>query len=147
SLDPGTEGLPAALGHLLLRVATGLMILYIHGWHKLDGGIAFLQHGTPWKLAEEVAGMHFPAPVVSAFAATIVQFVCAPLIALGLFTRGSALLLTGTLGVAVLQNLLAGRDPQLAILYALVMASMIFLGGGRFSVDAKLSLRFGRQDP
>src|SRR6185503_18234115 len=138
SLDPGTEGLPVALGYLMLRVGVGLMIFYIHGWHKLEGGIAYLQHGTPWKLAEEVAEMHFPAPVASAFAATIVQFVCAPLLAIGLFTRVNALLLTATLSVAILQNLLAGRDPQLAILYVLALVSLFFLGGGKFSIDSKM---------
>jgi len=125
-------------GHLILRVSVGLMIFYIHGWHKLEGGIAYLQNGTPWRLVEEVAGMHFPSPVASAFAATIVQFVCAPLLALGLLTQLNAAMLTGTLSVAILQNILAGRDPQLAILYVLVMGSMIFLGGGRFSLDARL---------
>src|ERR1700752_4798371 len=86
----------AAWGHLILRASIGVMIFYIHGWHKLEGGLAYLQHGTPWKLAQEVAEMHFPAPVVSAFAATILQFVCAPLVAIGLFTRFNAALLTGT---------------------------------------------------
>jgi uncharacterized membrane protein YphA (DoxX/SURF4 family) len=33
---------------------------------------------------------------------------------------------------------LAGRDPQLAILYTVVTTSLIFLGGGRFSLDARL---------
>jgi hypothetical protein len=32
------------------------MIFYIHGWHKLEGWIAYLQHGTPWKLAESRRG-------------------------------------------------------------------------------------------
>ena len=81
--------------------------------------------------------MHFPAPVASAFAATFLQFLCSPLLALGLFTRLNAALLTGTLSVAILQNLLAGRDPQLAILYVLVLLSLVFLGGGRFSLDAR----------
>ena len=117
------------------------MIFYIHGWHKLEGGFAYLQHGTPWKLAQEVAEMHFPAPLVSAFAATIVQFVCSPFVAIGCFTRLNAALLTATLSVAILQNLLAGRDPQLAILYVLVLLSLVFLGGGRFSLDALVSRR------
>ena len=144
SLDPGTEGLPVPLGYLMLRVGVGLMIFYMHGWHKLEGGLAYLQHGTPWKLAEEVAEMHFPAPLASAFAATMLQFVCAPLLAIGLFTRVNAALLTATLSVAILQNVLAGRDPQLAILYVLVMAGLIFLGGGRLSLDAKLDSRWRR---
>src|SRR5262245_54948681 len=85
--------------------------------------------------------MHFPAPIASAFAATALQFLCSPLVALGLFTRLNTALLTGTLGVAILQNLLAGRDPQLAILYVLVLLSLVFLGGRRFSLDALLSRR------
>jgi uncharacterized membrane protein YphA (DoxX/SURF4 family) len=74
--------------------------------------------------------MHFPAPFPSAVAATVVQFVCSLFIAAGLFTRNNAVLQTGVLSVAILQNLLAGRDPQLAILYARIMSSLIFLGGG-----------------
>lgn len=136
SLTVEPNGAAATFGHLFLRISAGLMIFYIHGWHKLEGGLAYLQHGTPWKLAQEVAEMHFPAPLPSAFAATIVQFVCAPLVALGLFTRLNAALLTGTLSVAILQNFLAGRDPQLAILYVIVLLSLAFMGGGRFSLDA-----------
>jgi len=47
-------------------------------------------------------------------------------------------LLFGALSGAILQNLLAGRDPQLAILYTLVVLSLAFIGGGRISLDAKL---------
>ena len=45
-----------AWGQLLLRVGTGLMIFYIHGWHKLKDGVAYLRKGTRWALAEEVPG-------------------------------------------------------------------------------------------
>jgi putative oxidoreductase len=141
SLDPDLKSPAAVCGHLVLRISTGLMIFYIHGWHKLEGGLAYLQHGTPWKLAEEVAGMHFPAPLASAFAATAVQFICAPLVAIGLFTRLNAALLVATLSVAILQNLLAGRDPQLAILYVLAVLSIVLLGGGKFSLDARFFSR------
>lgn len=133
------EGPATAFGHLVLRVSVGLMIFYIHGLHKLEGGIAYLQHGTPWKLAEEVAEMHFPAPVPSAFAATAVQFCCSLLLVAGVLTRLNALLLVATLSVAILQNLLAQRDPQLALLYVIVALAMVFLGGGKWSADAKLS--------
>jgi uncharacterized membrane protein YphA (DoxX/SURF4 family) len=126
-----------AWGHFILRLVAGLMIFYIHGWHKLEGWIAYLQHGTPWKLAEEVTEMHFPAPLASAVAATLVQFICAPFIAVGLFTRINAALLVGALSGAILQNLLAGRDPQLAILYTLIVVALALMGGGRFSLDAK----------
>ena len=50
--------------------------------------------------------------------------------------RVNAALLAGTLCVAILQNVLARRDPQLAILYVLIMVALVFFGGGRFSLDA-----------
>lgn len=141
TLDADAGGRVAAWGVLGLRAGTGALIFYVHGWHKLEGGVAFLRHGTPWRLAEEVAGMHFPAPLASAFAATAAQFILAPLLVAGLFTRVSAAILTTVLGVAVLQNILTGRDPQLAVLYTLVVATFVLIGGGRFSVDARLAAR------
>lgn len=120
------------------------MVFYIHGLHKLEGGIAFARNGTPWPLVEDVVGMHFPAPVASAWAATMVQFVCSLFIVIGLLTRINAVLLTGALSGAIMQNLMAGRDPQLAILYMLVIVSFAFMGGGKFSLDAKL---FGEPNP
>jgi putative oxidoreductase len=141
SLDTDPSAPMVAWGHLILRAAIGVMVFYVHGWHKLEGLIAYLQQGAPWKLAEEVAGMHFPAPFPSAVAATIVQFICSLFVTVGLFTRINAALLSGVLGVAILQNLLAARDPQLTILYVLIMVTLIFLGGGRFSIDARLFSR------
>jgi putative oxidoreductase len=135
SAEPGSN--LQTWGHFLLRVSAGLMIFYIHGWHKLEGWIAYLQNGAPWKLAEEVAGMHFPAPLTSAVAATLVQFICSLFIIVGLFTRINAILLFGALSGAILQNLLAGRDPQLAILYTLVVLTLAFMGSGKISLDAK----------
>ena len=137
SLTAEPNGAAAAFGHLFLRISAGLMIFYIHGWHKLEGWIAYLQNGTPWKLAEEVAGMHFPAPLASAVAATLVKFICSLFVTVGLFTRINAALLVCVLGGAILQNLVADRDPQLAILYTLVVLTLAFMGGGRISLDAK----------
>jgi putative oxidoreductase len=128
----------SVFGHLFLRVSAGLMIFYIHGLHKLEGWIAYRRNGTPWELVKEVAGMHFPAPLASAVAATLVQFICSLFIVAGLFTRINAALLLGALSGAILQNLLAGRDPQLAILYTLVVVTLALIGSGKFSLDAKL---------
>jgi hypothetical protein len=54
------DSLSVNLGHFILRVAVGLMVFYIHGSHKLEGGITYLRNGTPWQLVEDVTGMHFP---------------------------------------------------------------------------------------
>ncbi len=137
SVDPADAA--TTFGHFFFRVAAGAMIFYIHGLHKLEGWIAYLQHGTPWELAKEVTEMHMPAPLASAVAATLVQFICSLFVIVGLFTRLNALLLLGALSGAILQNLLAGRDPQLAILYTLVVLTIAFMGGGKFSLDAKMA--------
>ena len=132
------DGAAAAFGHLFFRVSAGLMIFYIHGLHKLEGWIAYLQNGTPWELLKDVEGMHFPAPYPSAVAATLVQFICSLFIVAGLFTRINAVLLLGALGGAILQNLMAGRSPQLAMLYILMVLTLAFIGGGKYSFDARL---------
>jgi putative oxidoreductase len=125
-----------AWGQFILRASVGLMIFVIHGCHKLKAGLAYLRNATPWPLADEVAGMHLPAPVAFAFAATVIQFGCSLLLIAGLLTRLNAALLAVTLSAAVLQNLLSQRDPQLAMLYVLILTTLVVLGGGRFSLDA-----------
>jgi len=138
SLAVDTAAPATSLGILLLRTGPGALVFYVHGLHKLEGGIAYLHDGTPWQLAEEVAAMHFPLPVFAAFAATAAQLLCAPLLVAGLFTRIAAAVLVVTLGVAVLQNLGAHRDPQLVLLYECVVLSLAFTGGGRWSLDVLL---------
>lgn len=137
SLATQSSGWGLNCGLLGLRVIAGTMIFYIHGLHKLEGGIAYVRTGEPWPLLADVVGMHAPAPVASAWVATIVQFVCPLFVVVGLFTRINAALLVAALSGAILQNLLAARDPQLAILYTLIVATLAFMGGGRFSLDAK----------
>src|ERR1700744_6192402 len=136
-MNPELNKRLVSAGHVFIRVAGGCMIFYIHGLHKLEGGIEYLRHGTPWVLENEVAGMHFPAPMTGAILATIIQFVCSLFIIMGLFTRVNAILLVGALSGAIMQNLLAGRDPQLAILYTFVVVTIILLGGGPLSLDSK----------
>jgi uncharacterized membrane protein YphA (DoxX/SURF4 family) len=101
-----------------------------------------LMTGLWTELAEEVAEMHFPAPLASAVVATTVQFICALFLIAGLFTRINAALLVAVLGGAILQNLLSGHDLQLAILYTLLVLTLVLMGGGRFSLDAWLERRW-----
>jgi hypothetical protein len=47
----------------------------------------------------------------------------------------NAVLLLCALSGAIFQNLLAGHDLQLAILYTLVVVTLVFMCGGKFSLD------------
>ena len=123
-------------GHTLLRLTTGGLIFVVHGWHKMTGGLEYWQHGTGWPLLEDIHVMHLPAPVFQAWAATVVQLVCPLFLMVGCFTRANALLLVAVLGGAVLQNVLAARDPQLAFLYLLLVFTLLIMGGGKWSWDA-----------
>jgi len=137
SVGPGDA--TASFGTLLLRVFAGGLILTVHGWHKLLGGIAYVRDGTNWPLLSEVAELHVPHPVAAAWIATGVQIVSAALLALGFHTRICAILLVGTLAGAIAHNLVTGRSPELALLYAVMLASLALLGGGRHSLDARHS--------
>jgi uncharacterized membrane protein YphA (DoxX/SURF4 family) len=83
--------------------------------------------------AESVSDVHAWGQLILRVAVGLMIFPVA-----GLLTRLNAALLAGALSVAMLQNVLAWRDPQLAVLYALIMAALIFIGGGRFSLDAMI---------
>ncbi|MBE2214586.1 MAG: DoxX family protein [Opitutaceae bacterium] len=126
---------------LLLRSVGGLLIVSVHGCHKAAGGWTLLRRDTPWPLVEEVAAMHLPAPLVFAWVATLIQVVCGALIVVGWRTRLNACLLAATMGVAIVQNLTTGSSPELAMLYAAILATVAMIGGGRYSIDARIALR------
>ena len=142
-LAPSPASAIVDAANVLFRVSLGGLIFFVHGLHKLRGAIARVCHGQPWPLEKEVAEIHAPFPFASALAATIVQFVGGLLLMVGLGTRPVALVLVVTLGVAIYQNIVTRRDPQLAALYVLGVATLALWGGGSHSLDAVLWLPAG----
>lgn len=143
-LEPNSAPALSQAGALVIRVATGLFIAGFQGWPKMVEGIAHIQHGTQWRLAEGVETLGIPFPIFWAFAATITYLIGGLAVAAGFLTRFAALDVLGTLLVAVYANFQLGRDNQMAMLYALLFAGLALYGGGRYSVDAVL---FGRRTP
>jgi uncharacterized membrane protein YphA (DoxX/SURF4 family) len=146
-LRPSPATASVDIANVFFRVSLGGLIFFIHGLHKLRGALAYLRRGQPWPLAREVAEIHVPLPFASALAATIVQFAGGALLILGLATRPVALVLTVKLGVAIYQNIATRRDPQLAMLYVLGVATLAIWGGGHYSLDALLWLPSGGLRP
>jgi putative oxidoreductase len=124
----------AELGLLIARVGMGALLAFTHGWGKLP-----VQPG----LIDMVAGLGLPFPIVFAWAAALAEFAGGLLVALGLFTRPAALFITVNMCVAVF--IAHAADPlakkEMALLYLGFALVYLFLGAGRFSVDALINKR------
>ena len=104
-----------------------------HGYGKVFGGhIA--------RLTEGVAQMGFPAPEVFAWAAALSEFAGGICVVLGLFTRPAAFFIFVTMSVAafVAHRTDALNVKEIALAYWTIAGALVFLGAGKFSLDAVL---------
>lgn len=123
------------LGWLILRVGIGISIL-LHGFPKLTGGPEFW---TAIGGSMGIFGINF-APAFWGFLAAVAESVGGLLFALGLFFRPAAIMLTGTMIVALGTHLAAGDDFMRyghALDLLIVFAAAILIGAGKYSFDAK----------
>jgi putative oxidoreductase len=130
---------------LILRIAAGLIFIP-HGYSKVFGS------GGPSAFAADLPGYHIPAFL--GYVAAYAEFFGAILLVAGLFTRLDALLLAGTMFVAVFVVQLpdALRDPdgagqrfaavmravELPLALLAATAVLLLLGPGRWSLDTLL---------
>lgn len=116
------------LGLLLFRLFVGLTMAIAHGYGKLP---------PSEQLIQGVAGMGFPMPVVFAWAAALAEFLGGIAIAIGLFTRFSALSLGFTMAMAafIVHAQDAFQVKELAFFYLASCVLLIFTGAGKYSVD------------
>jgi putative oxidoreductase len=130
-LDNTTRHGPGSGGLLIMRLGLGGMMLFGHGWSKLAH---FSEKATM-----------FPDPIglggaTSLALVTFAEFFCALGIILGLATRLAAIPLVVNMLVAAL--IYHSGDPwpkkELALLYAVPFLTLLFAGGGKFSLDAVL---------
>jgi putative oxidoreductase len=125
----------ADVGHLVLRAGVGAMMV-LHGWPKVAGGA-----GTWEKLGGAMGtfGIHF-APTMWGMAAAFSEFLGGLLLVLGLGTRPAAAALAFTMFVAASNHLAHGQGLDTAshaIELFFVFVGLVFLGGGRYSLDAR----------
>lgn len=141
---------------LLLRLSGALLAL-LHGWSKVYR-LATGDYG----FARTVANLGFPLPEAFAWAAALTELVGGLCVALGFGTRVAAGLAAFTMAVAAFarhrahlhllsgigvrpvagETLSAWGNPELALVYLLVFVALALLGGGRFALDRKLSVRW-----
>ncbi|MGE0864357.1 MAG: DoxX family protein [Vicinamibacterales bacterium] len=119
-----------------LRVSIGLVVLTLHGRHKVSDGWHYFANGTDWPLWHDTVQLGAPAPLVMAVVAALCQSLGAGLLAVGLGTRVAALAVAATMMTALAFNQrTGGPDGQLAGLYALATGTFVLAGGGRWSLD------------
>ena len=119
------------LGLLFLRLASGGIMVYSHGWGKLQkmlgGDMSF---ADPMGMGEEAS------LVLTVFA----EFVCGILVALGLLTRAALVPLIITMLVAVF--VIHADDPfskqEFGLLYLVPYLTLFLAGPGKLSFDKKL---------
>jgi putative oxidoreductase len=124
------------IGWLILRAGIGISI-FLHGLPKIMGGV---ETWTYIGSSMSIFGIDF-APAFWGFLAAFAESVGGLLFALGLFFRPAALLLTGTMMVALSTHLAAGDDFMVfghALDLLIIFAASILIGAGKYSVDAKL---------
>ena len=127
------------LSWLLVRVTVGLMLLP-HGWPKFVAGISATAAST---LARRGIQPAEPLAVVLIALETL-GGLC---IALGLFTRFWAAAVTIEMAVIAYQYLPAGfgwTKPgyEYPLMWGIVALAFVILGGGRYSVDARIGREF-----
>jgi putative oxidoreductase len=116
---------------LLLRLGFGLPMALSHGLDKLT------------TFSDKAGGFPDPFGVgseISLGLAVFAEFFCAIALALGLLTRLAVINLVVTMGVAAF--IVHGQDPfaqqEKAFLYFMAYVAILFIGPGKYSIDAKL---------
>ena len=130
-----------SLGLLVLRVAAGASLAFLHGWQK------FHDPDMKSKFFSGVEGMGLPGGHYMAWAAIVAELVGGALLALGLLTRVWAFMIACVMGVAIFKVHLhqgwTAMEP--ALLYGGIAIAFLLGGPGRFSVDGMLFCR-GKKD-
>ena len=133
--DCGTRDLTASIGLLVLRVATGLLMMLAHGIPKLQNYEALR---TKFKAPSSLDGfLNGPIALILTIGAEVGA---AGLLILGLATRPAAFILSFTMVIAAFD--VHAADPfkikELALMYLLCGVVILLTGAGSFSLDATL---------
>lgn len=145
--DCGTRDATASTALAVLRTATGLMILFGHGLPKLAN---FGALGAAWHVPP-VFPLSLMSPQVSLGATLLAEVVGGGLLVAGLLTRPAAFLLAFAMVIAAFDvngaHVWVDTKPwlglnlpskELALLYLIPAITLLFGGGGAWSLDAIL---------
>lgn len=97
-------------------------------------------------MEKTLAGMGQKFPEILVYAASFSELLGGALILLGLFTRPASIFVTITMLVASMQHLSGGffaanKGMELPLTFAMMSLAILFLGPGKYSLDALLLAR------
>ncbi|MCE0522959.1 MAG: DoxX family protein [Methylacidiphilales bacterium] len=109
---------------------------------RIMSALLFLEHGTSKLLGVPASGMHWSFQATSLVGwSGIIEFIGGILLALGLFTRFTAFILSGEMAVAYFTVHAPGgffplaNKGEIAVLYCFVFLYLAVAGGGPWSLD------------
>ena len=126
----GSSGTMNSIGLLVLRLCSGGMLLYFHGWGKLTH---FSEHAATFPDPLHIG--HPRSLMLTVFA----EVFCSMLVMLGFATRIAAIPLTINMAMAefVVKAGHPYADRELGLLYLASFVTLLFTGPGGFSLDSR----------
>ena len=126
-----------SLGFLILRLAIGTMLIH-HGFEKLDNIENFAE--------AFVKPIHLPFPIFMSYIAAFSEIGGSILLMTGLGVRLGGLAILGTMSIAI-YHALAINGFNIYLLELLVVywggaAALVLNGGGQFSIDHLILLKY-----
>jgi putative oxidoreductase len=123
-------------GLLFVRLGYAALLFGYHGWGRLLQVYNYAYLNQPWPFVGVVQKLGFPLPPAFALVSALSEAVGTILIALGIFTRPAAAMISISMAVATYSKVSKNESFELPALYLLGGIAIAAAGAGRFSLDS-----------
>ena len=128
--------LPLLKSTAVLRIGSGLVLMFRHAWEAIIQAYQFIWKEIPWDWVLLLEAERVPFPHLMAPALAVLLFAVAAAWIIGFLTRLFAVLMLALSGLALST---AGADhpafSELSWLYALIAFTLLLYGSGAISLD------------